>query len=125
MDLRRSCLYITRTRVGLGLAILASPRLALGSTYGAAAGVPEAAAIGRMLGAREVALGGGAAIATGEQRGSANWVSMIAVADGIDAVVNLSMRRLGWRARLLGVVAAASAVGHLLLARQLARDLDA
>ena len=70
----------------------------------------------------EAALGAGAAIAVGERRGGANWVSMIAVADGLDAVVNLTARRLGWRGRVLGVLAAASSGAHLMLAKQLASE---
>ena len=125
MDLRRTALYITRTRVGLGLVIMASPRAAFGPVYGSAESTaPAAAAISRMMGAREAVLGAGAAIAVGEQRGSANWVSMIAVADGIDAFVNLTARRVGWRARVLGVLAAVSSVAHLMLAKQLAAEVD-
>ena len=77
-----------------------------------------------MMGAREAVLGAGAAIAVGERRQSASWVSMIAVADGVDAVVNLASRRLGWRGRVLGVLAAASSVAHLVLAKQLAAEVD-
>jgi len=125
MDLRRLTLYITRTRVGLGLVMLASPRLGFGPLYGADDVTrPGAAAVGRMMGAREVVLGAGAAIAVGERRGSANWVSMIAVADGLDAVVNLTTRRLPWRARVLGVLAAGSSVAHLVLAKRLAAEVD-
>jgi hypothetical protein len=125
MDLRRLALYITRTRVGIGLVMLASPRLGFGPLYGAdEATRPGAAAIGRMLGAREAVLGAGGAIAVGERHGSANWVSMLAVADGLDAVINLTTRGLGWRARALGVVAAGSAVAHLVLAKRVAAEVD-
>jgi hypothetical protein len=77
-----------------------------------------------MMGAREAVLGAGGAIAAGERRGSANWISMIALADGVDAVVNLASRSLGWRGRVLGVAAAVSSVGHLVLAKQLAAEVD-
>jgi hypothetical protein len=125
MDLRQSALYISRSRVGLGLVMMASPRLAFGPIYGPGAGEPAAKALARMMGAREAVLGAGGAIAVGEQRGSANWISMIALADGIDALVNLSSRRLGWRGRVLGLGAAASSVAHLILAKQLAAEVDA
>lgn len=124
MDLRRLTLYITRSRVGLGLVMMASPRVAFGPIYGADAGVGSAATIARMMGAREAVLGAGAAIAVGERRQSAGWVSMIAVADGVDAVVNLTTRRVGWRARVLGTLAAASSVAHLVLAKRLAAEVD-
>jgi len=124
MDLRRTALYVSRTRVGLGLVMMASPRLAFGPIYGAGAGEPAAQALGRMMGAREAVLGAGGAIAAGARHGSADWLSMIAVADGIDALVNLGSRSLGWRGRVLGVVAAASSVTHLVLAKQLAANVD-
>jgi hypothetical protein len=125
MDLRRSALYVSRSRVGLGLVMMAAPRLAFGPIYGPGAGEPAARALGRMMGAREAVLGAGGAIAVGERRGGADWLSMIAVADGIDALVNFGSRSLGWRGRALGVVAAASSVAHLVLAKQLAADVDA
>lgn len=124
MDLRTAALYISRSRVGIGLVMMASPKVAFGPIYGAGMGEPGAAAVGRMIGAREAALGAGAAIAVGERRGSANWISMIAFADAVDAVVNLVSPRLGWRGRTLGVVGAVSAVAHLALAKQLARNVD-
>lgn len=125
MDLRRFSLYLTRTRVGMGLLMMASPRLAFGPFYGGDEVTdPATSAVARMMGAREAVLGAGGAIAVGEQHGSANWVSMIAVADGLDAVVNLTTRRLGWRGRVLGVLAAASAASHLMLAKRLAEEVD-
>jgi hypothetical protein len=124
MDLRRTALYLSRSRVGLGLVMMAAPQVAFGPIYGPGAGEPAARALARMMGAREAVLGAGGAIAVGERHGSANWLSMIAVADGIDAVVNLGSRSLGWRGRVLGVCAAASSVAHLLLAKQLAASVD-
>ncbi len=124
MDLRTVALYASRARVGMGLVMMAAPRLAFGPLYGSAVSDPAAAALARMMGAREAALGVGAAIAVGEQRGSANWISMLACADGMDAVVNLTSRRLGWRGRALGIVASISAVAHLMLARRLAASTD-
>jgi hypothetical protein len=125
MDLRHFSLYVTRTRVGIGLLMMASPRLAFGPVYGGdEVSAPGTAAIARMMGAREAVLGAGGAIAVGEKTGSANWVSMLAVADGFDAVINLTTRRLGWRGRVLGVVAGTSAVAHLMLAKRLAAEVD-
>ena len=122
MELRRFALYVSRVRVGMGLVMMASPRVAFGPIYGRGAGEPAAAALARMMGAREAALGAGAAIAVGERRGGANWISMLAVADGMDAVVNLASPRLGWRGKALGVIAALSSVAHLVLAKRLATD---
>lgn len=120
MELRRIALYSSRSRVGLGMLMMASPRLAFGPIYGRGSGEPAAAALARMMGARDAVLGAGGAIAVAERSGGANWLSMMAVADGLDAVVNLSSRRLGWRGKALGVFAAASSVAHLVLAQQLA-----
>ncbi len=124
MELRRVALYITRTRVGVGLVILLAPRLTVGALYGTRPDDAGSQAAARMLGAREVALGAGGAIAVGERQQSAGWVSMIAIADGLDAVINLTSPRLGWRGRVIGAVAAASAAGHLALAKRLAVDHD-
>jgi hypothetical protein len=124
MDLRRTALYLSRTRVGFGLAMLASPRLAFGAVYGPGVDDTAGRVVTRMMGAREVALGAGGAISVGERRGSADWVSMLALADGLDAVVNLTSRGLGWRGKVLGVVAAASSVTHLALAKRLASEVD-
>ena len=124
MDLRRLTLYVTRSRVGFGLVMMISPRVAFGPLYGPGVSATTAKVLGRMMGAREAVLGAGAAIAVGERRQSASWVSMIAVADGFDAVVNLTGRRLGWRARVLGLLAAGSSVAHLALAKRLADEVD-
>ena len=120
MELRRFALYVSRVRVGMGLAMMASPKLAFGPVYGREAGEPVAAAFGRMIGAREAVLGAGAAIAVAERQGGENWISMLAVVEGMDAIVNFASPRLGWRGKALGVVAAASSVAHLVLAKRLA-----
>lgn len=122
MELRQVAIYVSRVRVGLGLTMMVAPKVALGPIYGRGVGEPAAAAISRMMGAREAVLGAGAAIAVAERRGGANWLSMIAVADGVDAVVNLTSRPLGWRGRALGVIGAASSIAHLVLAKQIVAD---
>ena len=122
MELRQVAIYVSRVRVGLGLTMMAAPKVAFGPIYGRGVGEPAAAAISRMMGAREAVLGAGAAIAIAERRGGANWLSMIAVADGVDAVVNLTSQRLGWRGKTLGVLGAASSIAHLVLAKQIVAD---
>ena len=122
MELRKVALYGSRLRVGFGLVMMASPRVAFGPIYGGGVREPAAAAIGRMMGAREAALGAGAAIAVAERQGGANWLSMIAVADGLDAVINLTSARLGWRGKVLGVLAAGSSAAHLVLAKRIAAE---
>jgi len=122
MELRQIALYASRVRVGLGIAMMASPKLAFGPIYGREVGEPAADALARMMGAREAVLGAGAAIAVGERKGGENWISMLAVADGVDAVVNFASPRLGWRGKVLGVIAAVSSVAHLVLAKRLSSE---
>jgi hypothetical protein len=80
------------------------------------------APLGRLTGARDAVLGAGGSISLGEKRGGANWLSMGALADGVDALVLLVTPGLARRARLLGLAAAGSAVAHLYLARDIARS---
>jgi hypothetical protein len=119
MDTRRIAVYVGRARVGIGLVMLAAPRTAtrpwLGPLDGAAG-----AAVTRFLGAREAVLGAGTAIAAGERNGGGSWLSMAAVADGFDAVICLASPGLPRRARVLGALAAGSAVAHLAFARRVA-----
>ena len=122
MDTRRLAVYLSRTRVGLGIAMMLAPRAAMWPWLGGAADGAVAGLLIRTLGARDFVLGAGAAIAVGEQRGAANWVSMNALIDGADAVASLVTPGLPARARIVGVLAASSAVVHLALARQLARE---
>ena len=71
-----------------------------------------------MLGARDLALGIGAVTSVKERTQDAEWVSMGALADGVDALAGLFTPGLPVRARLMGVVAAgAAAVGLQVVAR--------
>src|SRR5215475_5843833 len=112
MDERHLAIYIARTRVGFGLALLAVPRVALRPWFGNTVDARVTGPLGRMVGGRDALLGAGAAIALGERNGGANWLSMLALADAVDAAVILTAPGVPWRGRLLGAVAAASAVGH-------------
>lgn len=125
METRRIALYLTRARVGISIAMMLAPRAAVRPWFGAATGSAATGVIVRALGARDFVLGAGAAIAIGEQRGAANWVSMSALVDGVDAVASLVTPGLPARARVVGVLAAVSAVAHLGLARELARESSA
>jgi hypothetical protein len=121
MDDRRLAIYIARSRVGFGLALLAVPRVALRPWFGSTVDARITAPLGRMVGARDALLGAGGAIALGERNGGANWLSMMALTDAIDAAIILTAPGVPWRGRLLGAVAAASAVSHFQLARRIAR----
>jgi hypothetical protein len=120
LDTDRTAVYLARARFGIGLALLVAP--GAGTTIWAGRGwnVPGARLFARTTGVREAALGAGASIAIGQGRGGGDWVSMLAVSDAGDALISLLTRGLPLRARLIGVVAAASAVVHLRLAKDLA-----
>ncbi len=119
IDARRVARWIARVRVGIGLATCLVPdpvlRVALGARLD-----DRGLLVARSAGARDAILGAGAAIALGERRHSASWVSMGALADAADAWWCLTGPRLGWRARLIGLTAAGAAVAGIVLARALA-----
>lgn len=120
MDNRQRAIYLSRVRVGIGLTLLAAPRTAARAIVGRGAESSAAAAATRMMGGRDAVLGAGAAIALAERDTGHNWLSMTALADGIDAAVLLLTPRLPLRARLTGVLAAALAVAQLAVAKELA-----
>jgi len=114
----RLAVLVARARVGAGAAMLAAAgplaRLAVGGTQ------PGGRAALRLAGGRDLALGLGALTSLRESAHGAEWVSMGALVDGIDAVVLLVMPRLPLRSRLLGLVAGATAVAGWLTAQRLA-----
>lgn len=112
-----------RSVVGLGLMVV--PGLLGRAWLGRGGGTPATRAGLRMMGARDVVLGVGALTATKEGSHGPEWLGMAAVADAVDAVVCLVTPKLGWRARVVGLVAAASALLGLRLARDLADEREA
>ena len=120
MDNRQRAIYLSRVRVGIGLAMLGAPRTVARSVVGRGTDSTAAATLCRLTGARDAVLGAGAAIALAERDTGHNWLSMTALADGIDAAALLLTPRLPLRARLAGVVAAALAVAQLAVAKELA-----
>jgi hypothetical protein len=120
MDNKQIGTYIARGRVGLGLAILIAPGPSLAVMVGAGATNPGARAVGRLAGIRDAVIGAGGSIAIGQRSGGGDWLSMMAVCDGVDALVMLVTPGLPKRTRLLGLAAAGSAAYHLVLARDLA-----
>jgi hypothetical protein len=60
-----------------------------------------------------------------ERTQDAEWVSMGALVDGLDALVLLGTRRLPLRARLVGLVAAVTAVTGLWVSQRLADERTA
>ena len=122
MDRRQISTYIARGRVGLGLAILIAPGPSSAVMFGTGANNPGARAVGRLAGIRDAVIGAGGSIAIGQRSGGGDWLSMMAVCDGVDALVMLLTPGLPKRTRLFGLAAAASAVVHLSLARDLAAE---
>lgn len=120
MDNRQIGTYIARSRVGLGIALMVAPGPSLTVMFGTGANNPGARAVGRLAGIRDAVIGAGGSISIGQRAGGGDWLSMMAVCDGVDALVMLVTPGLPKRTRLLGLAAAASAVGHLFLARDLA-----
>ncbi len=124
-DPRRVALVFTRVRAIFGLAMLVAPGPAGKACLGSGAGGPAARALTRMLGARDVVLGIGSLSAVKEGRHGPEWLGMSAIADGVDAAVCLFAPKLGWRARVVGVLAALFAGFGLKLARDIADERDA
>jgi hypothetical protein len=120
MEARQLGAYISRGRVGLGLAAMVSPGITLRVAFGRGADNPGARAVGRLLGVRDAAMGAGCSIAIGQRSGGGDWLSMGALCDAFDALVMLATPGLPKRARLIGVAAAGSAVVQLYLAREIA-----
>jgi hypothetical protein len=103
-DLRQRCIYLARVRFVLGLSLFVLPGFLSRVWVGRGGTTPAA----------------GASIALGEREHGADWLSMLAVVDAGDAVNGVISRHLPKRLKLISLVAAASATGHMLLARQIA-----
>lgn len=101
-----------------------APRTGSRLGFGSGNDSQGASVLGRAFGAREAVLGTGAAIALSEREGGENWLSMSAVADAIDAAALLLTPRLPLRARLLGIIAAASAVAQFAVAKEIFEEAD-
>jgi hypothetical protein len=119
-DHRRLAVVTARLRVGAGVAFLLTAGPLARVTLGSAS--REARAAMRLTGARDLALGLGALTTVKERTQDAEWVSMGALVDGLDAMVLLGTRRLPRRARLIGVVAAITAVTGLWVSQRLADE---
>jgi hypothetical protein len=122
-DYRRLAVLTARARVGLGAALLVTTGPLTRVTLGSGSG--EARAAMRLAGARDLALGLGALTTVKERTQDAEWVSMGALVDGLDALVLLGTRRLPIRARLAGIVAATAAVTGLWVSQRLADERSA
>jgi hypothetical protein len=122
MDIRQAALVLARARAVIGLAALFAPGLTNRLWLGAGASTPQGRALTRMLGVRDVALGVGALTSVKERTQGPEWLGMGALADGVDALVSFGVRGAPRRTRLVGIVAAVSALGAMKLSRDLADE---
>jgi hypothetical protein len=122
LDQRQIALVMARSRAVLGLVALVFPGLLNRAFLGAGAATPHAKALMRMAGIRDVALGVGALTSIKESTQGPEWLSMGALADGVDALAILLVRGAPRRARLVTLGAAAAAVAGLKLSRDLADE---
>jgi len=122
METKQLGAYLSRARVGLGLAAMVAPGVTMGLLVGRGANNPGARTVGRLFGVRDSVLGAGGSIAIGQRAGGGDWLSMMALVDAFDAVVMLGTPGLPKRARLVGILAAKSAVLHLYVARRIALE---
>jgi len=119
-DARTIALGLARGRVVVGIVASLLPRLATGAAPGAFG--PRVGPLGRMLGARDLALGAGAVTSIKEKTHDAEWVGMGAIVDIADGVALLATRRLPVRARFIGIGALGAGVLGLFLARKVADE---
>jgi hypothetical protein len=120
LDRRQIAVLIARGRVVLGLSALVAPGLAICALMGESTTTTRT--LTRMLGIRDIVLGVGAITTLKERTQDAEWVSMGAVADSVDAVAGLFTPGIPVRARLMGVVAVASAAVGMDAARHFADE---
>jgi hypothetical protein len=120
MDSRQAALVVARGRAVIGLVSLTFPGVVNRVFLGAAAATPQAKALTRMVGVRDVALGVGALTSVKENTQGPEWLSMGAVADGVDGLVALALRHPPRRTRWIALFAGANAVFSLKLSRDLA-----
>jgi hypothetical protein len=120
LDRRQIAVLIARGRVVLGLSAVLAPGLAIRALMGESTTTTRT--LTRMLGIRDIVLGVGAITTLKERTQDAEWVSMGAVADGVDALAGLFTPGLPVQARLMGVLAAATAAVGIDASRRFADE---
>ena len=119
-DPRTIAAALARGRIVTGLALVLVPGLVLrGWVRNVTA---ETKAVTRMMGARDLVLGLGTLTAVKERTQDAEWLSMGAAADAVDAVVSLAAPGISRRGRLVTVVAGSAAATGMWLARKFADE---
>lgn len=123
LEPRQIALVMSRGRCVIGLLCLFCPglvtRVAVGRTD------PATKALARVAGIRDLALGVGALTALKEEEQDAEWLSMGAVCDGVDAAVFTLSPGLPKRTRLMGLSAGAIAAYLMKLSRDFADERSA
>ncbi len=120
LDSRQIAIIMSRGRCVIGLSCVLLPGLVTRLFF--ATSTPEAKALTRFAGIRDLALGVGALTNLKERGDDAEWVSMGAISDVVDGVTSLASRGLPWRSRVLGVGALATGGTLLKLSRDLAAE---
>src|SRR4051794_6464301 len=101
LDSRQIAIIMSRGRCVIGLSCLVVPGLVTRVFFASSA--PEAKALTRFAGIRDLALGVGALTNLKERGDDAEWVSMGAISDVVDGVTSIASKGLPWRSRILGV----------------------
>lgn len=122
MDLRRTSIYLGRSRFFMGLLLLLAPGAGL-RAWGARGPVgPFGSLNGRIVGLRDMALGAGTSIAASERNGGAGWMSIAALSDIGDGAVCLLTPGLARRTRVIGIGALALGVYGFAVSTKLAAE---
>ncbi len=106
-DHRQAARWYALSRVGLGAALLAMPRVVEG-WVGPVGQRPEAKVLTRVAAARDVALGLGALLALREGAPARRWLQLAAASDAADAAASLTALRHLTARRSLPVAALAA-----------------
>jgi hypothetical protein len=120
MEPREVAVSLARGRIALGVAALLAPKLAARALFGGGAG-RGTAALTRMLGGRDLALGLGVVIALDRGAPVRGWLEACVLADTVD-LVGCALARDEMTATSFAptaVLAGASALAHVWLSRQL------
>jgi hypothetical protein len=118
---RNVALMLARGRVAVGVVALTLPRVAVAVAPGAITG-SGSRTLGRMAGARDLALGAGAITCLQEETQDAEWVGMGAAVDIVDGLALLLTRGLPKHSRLTGLAALGAGLIGLGAARMLADE---
>jgi hypothetical protein len=89
MSSREATRLMSISRVGIGLALIANPRLVTGMWLGRPSFHPAAKVLARALGIRDLAIGLGVLAAAGSGRSPRPWLVAGALADAFDVVATI------------------------------------